>query len=1002
MPLEFHLERRLVKRIKNHKDGTTFLFGAAFSQAYNEGAGIPNVAGVLQFIEDYVRNQDDPEDLADYQEELDGADPQEKYQQAFRIIAGTYGQKAVNEIVRNVVESNIDDEGHHRIPQAVRDFVSGIKNSNFRVDNIITTNFDTLLEEEFDNQGIPYNSFSIVADTQLPKQVNDNINIYHLHGIWNRGDTMHTANQLQQSRARIEMSLQNLVGDDLVVVMAYSGWEDSFTRALAAAVTNSIADYDILWSFYESDSAKIEYDRQDLFGSLDDAISRGRVQFYSGIDCNSTFEKLGQVNEFKKKRAEKRELERQRQESINFYDIEDRGYNRDVRKQTFRDSVNSLHAYNALSISSPLGYGVYDFISSFKYALDKQKPKFLRIDCSEAFTKAQVENQIKADTNQPLSQLIYLFSARADEEVYFIIFDNIKSKMNAEALMYLVNLPDLLPEFGRNTFFIFSSSVTIKQFRRFHVELQALTLHESQLILNDRFGTSQFTQPQVAQIHDRSEGVVDKLEQIMDFLENSSVEEVLAHNEIFDDDFHVAHIPTTTLNQIDLLLTDRSKELTLRMLNILSILKNGETLTNLTQDKLGAGLNPTHVKELVKFELATTVKIDPSTTIIKINPIIKDYILSKMSKDDIFRISNAYLKVTVIPTKSGVKLSSINRKVYQTGYSTEEDNTGTLLLYSIESCLQNIKYNEGLGESNEMNERRLNKLRFYSSSYIYILCNSDRYAETISAMDLLLDTIKEVDKENLYRYYEHMATAYRMRSDYSEAKMYLDLCEDLCPEDDKKTLEDIYVQRLHLLERTDMDAAIALAKTQRSNYHKKSVAYILSDVILAEVKVPDERFKTLVRLEKRARKLEHVTLANNILFTINSERNSVEKIKNLNKAIESDKSGYNFCRATIYKNQTLVENGLYDRIKEQDINDLSNIYNYLFRQKFDHLFVKCHQLLWDIAAYRRRQDIIYMIYYKGTIVWRLNSDTENEERYLSLFQDFEELTVLNGLVHKTE
>ena len=294
-----------------------------------------------------------------------------------------------------------------------------------------------------------------------------------------------------------------------------------------------------------------------------------------------------------------------------------------------------------MSISAPLGYGVYDFISSFKNALDKQKPRFLRIDCSEALTKAQVENQIKTATNQPLSQLLFLFSAKADEEVYFIIFDNIKSKMNADALMYLANLSDSLPEFGKNIFFIFSSSVTIKQFRSFHVELEALTLHESQLILNDRFDSAQFTQSQVAQIHDRSEGVIDKLEQIMDFLENSSVEEVLAHDEIFDDDFHLAHIPTTTLNQIDLLFTDRAKELTLRMLNILSILKSGETLTNLRRDKLGAGLNPKHVQELVRFELATTVKIDPTTTIIKINPIIKDYILSKMSKEDIFRISNA-------------------------------------------------------------------------------------------------------------------------------------------------------------------------------------------------------------------------------------------------------------------------------------------------------------------------------------------------------------------------
>ncbi len=126
-------------------------------------------------------------------------------------------------------------------------------------------------------------------------------------------------------------------------------------------------------------------------------------------------------------------------------------------------------------------------------------------------------------------------------------------------------------------------------------------------------------------------------------------------------------------------------------------------------------------------------------------------------------------------------------------------------------------------------------------------------------------------------------------------------------------------------------------------------------MIIAQGKDTEQRLKTLVRLEKQARKEKHFTLANNILFDINSERNNVDKLKQLDKAINSDRSSYNFCRATIYKHQTLVESGMYDRIKEQDIVELSNIYNYLFRQKFDTLFVKCHKLLWDIAAHRQRR-----------------------------------------------
>ena len=560
--------------------------------------------------------------------------------------------------------------------------------------------------------------------------------------------------------------------------------------------------------------------------------------------------------------------------------------------------------------------------------------------------------------------------------------------MNADALVYLANLANNLKGFRNNIFFIFTSSADIKQFRKIHVELETLSLHDTELILYDRFESSHFTSTQVLQIHERSEGVVDKLEQIIDYLDISSVDEVLSQHDIFDDKFHLDHISKTTLKQIEILFTDPSKMLTLKMLNILSILKNGETLTNLLQDEMGAGLHPRHTQELVRLELATTIMIDSSTVLIKINPIIKDYILNKMSQEEIFNISNAYLKVTMIETQQGVKLSSINRKIYHSGYNTEEDNTCTLLRNSIKSCQQTIKNNIQNGESNEMNQRRMNKLRYLSSSYVYILRNSSRFAETISAVENLISTIKEIDNDKLYKYYEYIASAHRIKANYSEAEHYLNLCEELCPESDKQTLEVIYIERLHLLEYTDMNSAIMLAKKNKKNHHKNSIAYILSDVILAETKEKDARFNTLVKLERKARKLGHNTMANNILFKINNDRSNVEKIKNLDKAIKSDQSAYNVCRATVYKYQAHIEYKLFDRIKDTDIVQLINIYNYLFRQKFDTLFNKCHKVLWDIAEYRQRKDIIYLIFFKGMIVWRLNSDHKSEEKYDTLFQDF--------------
>ncbi|EKO3516327.1 SIR2 family protein [Vibrio fluvialis] len=976
MSVSFYDERIFNIRIKKNSKGSTFLFGAALSQI-TDGVGIPNVEGVIEFIEEYAIEQGVDEV---YFEEAQGFSEQDRYQQAFSLIAGLCGQESVNEIIKRVVESNLDENRRHRVPKAIKDFVASIKSGNIVVNNIITTNFDTLLEEEFRNQEIQCNSFSVVADTLLPNDVNDNINIYHLHGSWIRGDSMHTTNQLLSNRERIETSLQNLIGNESLVVMGYGGWNDSFTRSLASAVINTQSNYNILWCFYEGNNAVIEQREASLLNRLSDGMIRGRIQLYKGIDCNKVFATLAQVSAIKKRQIEQRDIEQKRLETINYYNIPERHYNSQIRERTRSKAIQYLTKHNSLFVRSPLGFGVYDFIYSLMNEASSKDTHCVRVNCSEVISQAQVDHQTLMDSGQPLSQLSYLFNLRKDD-VHFIIFDNIRSDMDAEALMYLSNLPKNLNVIRQNVFFIYTSSVDIKQFGKVKVELKKLDRNDTQLILENRFDKRRFAHAQISQIYEYSEGVVEKLELIMDYLNVSSVEEVLSDAEIFNDAFHSEHIPKTTMNQINLLFSEPSKEPVLRYLKILAILKNGETLTNIRKAEMGKDLHARHTMELIRLELATTVQLDQDSKLVKINPIIKDYVLSKMTRSEVMQISNEYLNVTLTRTKRGVKLSSINRKISQSGYNTEEDNTCTLLRNAFEHCRDNIRHAEATGESTEMALRRMNKLCSLSGDYVYLLKSTSRFTETITAVDSLLSVIKEVDSDQLHRYYALMSSAYRMKANYDEAKEYLDLCEELCPESDKETQDMIYRERLYLLEKTDLDMAIKIAKARKNDFHKQSVENIITEALLAERKPSDLRFQILVKLEKKARKLGHFTTANNILFTINRERIHSEKINNLNKAIQSDPSEYNVCRAKIYKHQALVEMGLFERIKDKDIGELLNIYDYLFRQKFDSLFNQCHQLLWEIAEHRQMHDVIFLIFFKGTIVWRLNSDNENELKY---------------------
>lgn len=982
MGLDYFNEKLLLRRLKSNENGT-FLFGSAIS-AIKDGVGIPNVSQVAEIIEDYAKELDL---FDDFKEHINSFNEQEKYQESFSFFSAIMGAASTREIIKRVVMRNYDIEtGKHGIPKAIQDFVRSVKEKKIKVKNIITTNFDTLIEEQFKNEGIDYNSISIVSDSNILNNSNGFINIIHLHGVWNEGDTMHTKNQLESKRDKIEASLRNFLAEQHVVVMAYSGWVDSFTRTLANIVNDDKAEYNLAWCFYQAESGVIDRNAKGLIESLTPAINRDRIQFFKGIDCNNVFANL--LSEVDSKKKESKKLEKKKHDEVNYYLIEEKGFYKKIREKARQKSISILNKNKALFLEAVLGSGVYGFISSVISTVQDKKIRCLKVDLSDVISKNQIDDKVRSDTGHYLNSLIFLLSLDKDT-VHFIIFDKIRGNADEETLLYLLNLPKTVKGISENIFFIYSSSVNKKQFKKIRVQLNEITLHETGIILRDEFEESRLSLIEINQIHEKSEGVLAKLEQLMFFLESSSAHEVINQDDIFDDIFHSESIPSTTLKQIDLLINDPSKSLTLNILKILSILKNGETLSNLRKDKMGVKLSPRNTKELIQLELATTIYIDKATTIIRINPIIKDYVLSKMSLEEQYEIANAYLKVSVKETKSGIKLSSINRKIYDSGYNTEEDNTNTILRLSIQECKNNVEKTDLSEDNLEMNRRKLNKLLYISRVYVYLLCDSSRFYEAISAIDNLIEVVAEVDSENIYKYYYHIAYAHRMKSNTEEAQIYLDKCEELCPESDKSTLEFIYMDKLYLLETKNKQDAINFSKQNKSNFHNKSAAYIASDVMIAHSKDSGERVKALERQEKKARKLGYYTLANNILFTLSDERNDVEKLDLLDKVISSDNSAYNNCRATIYKHEVLVRTGNFAKIKDSDVEKLLNIYNYLFRQKFDYLFNKCHSILWSIAESRKNKDLIILIFYQSTIVWKLNSDEESEQKYNTLYSNLD-------------
>lgn len=285
-------------RLKEDKKPITFVLGSAISRKKN-GSGVADVKEIVIHLKNIIKEKNHTEKYVTFLTENDLAD---EYKSLFEYISIIDGQNRINEIIRELVLSNIEqDTGKHRIPSPVSDFTSAISNKEFYVANIITTNFDTLIEESFKENGVKANSFTMVSDSHLPEGHNGDMNIFHIHGKWDRNDSMHSHSQLNVDRKKLEGSLHELFLNTSVVIMAYGGWEDSFTRTLSNIVNHPNADYNIAWCFYQNSNDAIEKSFGPWFEKLEAARARGRIQFFKGIDC-TTFFKAEQLDDDQKKK----------------------------------------------------------------------------------------------------------------------------------------------------------------------------------------------------------------------------------------------------------------------------------------------------------------------------------------------------------------------------------------------------------------------------------------------------------------------------------------------------------------------------------------------------------------------------------------------------------------------------------------------------------------------------------------------------------------------------
>lgn len=309
--MELASEAFLIDRlIDSHRKRrrVVFLLGAGVSLPPADGApGVPGAGEVVRRVQKRLPGNG-----------TDGKETPEPltYQRALELYRKGRGQRGIDELVRELVLEACVAEDSELVAAArsgdldacaklerdtdAWDLPPGLEalgrllsaHPETLGSALLTTNFDPLVGVAIRKAGGISRSSALYEDGRISSNEGDGCHIVHVHGRWAwRGYTAHTVAQLTQPRLRLQKDLERFLEDSDLVVLGYGGWEDVFSRVMGQLVLDPVQGTEILWCFYESDSAEVEQRYPSLLQRLAPGLET-MVVAYGGIDCNGFLPRL--------------------------------------------------------------------------------------------------------------------------------------------------------------------------------------------------------------------------------------------------------------------------------------------------------------------------------------------------------------------------------------------------------------------------------------------------------------------------------------------------------------------------------------------------------------------------------------------------------------------------------------------------------------------------------------------------------------------------------------
>ncbi|EOV8836303.1 SIR2 family protein [Cronobacter dublinensis] len=1031
--MHFASDKALLSALQRSKKPITILVGSPISASEgNSNRGVSTVSEIVQMIEDLLAKEGLFEQ---YQEVVRSTNTTEKYQEGFSFVKDYINQDEVNGIIKKAVLNAYDNKNETwHIPRGLDSLCQIVSSRLLNITSIITTNFDPLIEEGLKKYKVLPLATILHSDGGLNNYSHDipnSIPVIHLHGFWEGADTLHTPKQLTAKRPQLKSSLLHLLRDTTLVVIAYGGWDDIFIESLQEITFDNNANTDVIWAFFENNEDIVNRKYEKLLHGVRSIHQRGRFRPYYGIECNEFFDTLKcnltpilktydtskqlvpaplQKNTFDTVTTEikKALIEGVESGTSPFEQMSLKKYpaHKNIRLVEQSQFSDDIKVSRVVSLVADWGMERNGFLYSLKE--NPSSPLHLRsifnINIEGCKNIDDVDNKFKERFGHGLNTFVVMAAERKD---IVILFEEVTLLDRGSWLDDYYKLINVLLDFIPEVLIINSGDTTLANLEYPIISLKPLSEPDiKSFIIGHPDGDKDYLTPSYFDSIVRlSAGLPTRLNNVILQLKVSGIETLIEDeydqridlDEFKDDDPIPARLKTSLLNYI----SEKDSTRHYSLLKVLSILQYGDTFSRLrkfsskspftTSDFLdisNSGLISTSEKIVVLSERGVKEK-EP---IHVINPLVGIYIRQGIEREEYFSIVRKYLDITFGDKwiTGDIKFNPSSLRYLQDVNKSGPGNAHILICAYLRYAVEN-------------DMRREVKATFnLALAFFQFLETNKRYKDLIFSATEIKALIKESSESiPLGRLHFSLSKGLRMLGYRMEAvdEMLLALEQPTLFKKDEIATCKLQIALAYANQPGHEAEATTYAKEVKKISKTDSSPYTHAELILAEHASDETKIPLLKRVLSKSERLGFKVIKSQAILAITKLQDKHEDNEKLyHSALINLNDTYSLYSVIIARNESLLNRNMIESITDSDVNTLCIAYSYFYTQRIDILLKKTHRILWAVFVDRKDNDSLVKMFRYSSFIWRLNNDSESEEKYANLLNIIE-LNITDSYIH---